>query len=107
MIPSYDFDVTGNFFEGVMGFKLVYKSEIYMIYEKDNLTVHILRAGEDIGEMEFYIEVDNVDSFWGGVKDKVSDLKFREPFDREYKMREAHIIIPATKCLMFVGQSIV
>lgn len=106
MIPSYDFDVTGKFFEDVMGFRNVYKSDIYLIYEKDNLTVHILRAGEDIGEMEFYIEVDNVDSFWDGIKDKVIGLKFREPFDREYKMREAHIIIPATKCLMFIGQSL-
>lgn len=33
-------------------------------------------------------------------------MKVREPFDREYGMREMHIIIPETKKLMFIGQEI-
>jgi len=117
MIPSFDFEVTGKFFEEVMGFTKVYSSEIYLIFEKDNLTIHILRAGENIGEMEFYLEVDNIDEVWNGevdnidevwngIKDKLENVKHKEPHNREYKMREAHIIIPATKCLMFIGQSI-
>ena len=40
------------------------------------------------------------------MKDKLGEMKVREPFDREYVMREIHIIIPETKTLMFIGQEI-
>lgn len=106
MIPSYDFEETGKFFEEVMGFKKIYNSDIYLIFERNNLTIHILRAGEGVGEMEFYLEVDNVDEVWKEIRDKLQNIKHKEPHNREYKMREAHIIIPATKCLLFIGQSI-
>ena len=39
-------------------------------------------------------------------KDKVTDIKVREPFDRDYGMREMHIAIPQTNALLFVGQRI-
>lgn len=37
------------------------KVTIRAILYKDNLTIHILRAGSDIGEIEFYFEVDDPD----------------------------------------------
>ena len=40
------------------------------------------------------------------MKDKLGEMKVREPFDREYGMREIHIIVPETKTLMFIGQEI-
>ena len=40
------------------------------------------------------------------MKDKVTGLKVREPFDREYGMRELHLEIPYTKTLLFIGQPI-
>lgn len=40
------------------------------------------------------------------MKDKTADLKIREPFVREYEMREIQIIVPETKTLMFIGQEI-
>ncbi|MDB5131041.1 MAG: Glyoxalase-like domain protein [Mucilaginibacter sp.] len=67
--------------------------------------IHILNAG-DIGEMEFYLEVQGIDDLWNNIKGKLAGIKTREPFDREYGMREFHIIIPHTKTLMFVGQGI-
>ncbi len=33
-------------------------------------------------------------------------MKVRAPFDREYGMREMHVIIPETKTLLFIGQAI-
>jgi hypothetical protein len=48
--------------------------------------------------------VDNVDNVWASIKDKVKGLKVKEPFDREYGMREIHIEIPHTKTLLFIGQ---
>ena len=68
--------------------------------------MHILRAGPDIGEMEFYLEVDDIEKVWSNMKGKLDGIKVREPFDREYGMREAHVIIPETKTLIFIGQAL-
>ena len=106
MVPSYDIKSTLNFFVDVFSFKAVMNTDNYAIVYKDNHLIHILNAGTDIGEMEFYLEVDEIDSLWDAIKDKVGDIKNKPPFDREYGMREFHIIVPHTKTLMFVGQEI-
>jgi hypothetical protein len=56
--------------------------------------------------MELYLEVDNVDALWSTIKDKVGGLKYKEPFDQEYGMREIHICIPHTNALLFIGQKL-
>ncbi|HET7003302.1 MAG TPA: VOC family protein [Puia sp.] len=104
MIPSFDMEKTVSFFKDLLGFNISMDVKTYVILSKDNLTIHILPAGSDIGEMEFYLEVDNIDLLWNSIKDKLNGIKFKEPFDREYGMREVHIIIPETKTLMFIGQ---
>jgi predicted enzyme related to lactoylglutathione lyase len=106
MVPSYDIKATLNFFVELFNFKAVMNTDNYAIVYKDNHLIHILNAGTDIGEMEFYLEVDDIDSLWDSVKDKLGDIKIKPPFDQEYGMREFHIIIPHTKTLMFVGQGI-
>lgn len=106
MIPSFNLKETVLFFKEVLGFSPEMDTETYAIYQKDNLTIHIMRAGEDIGQMEFYLEIDDLDGLWIAIKDKVTGLKVREPFDREYGMREVHIEIPQTKTLLFIGQVI-
>jgi hypothetical protein len=105
MIPSYNMKETAAFFIDLLGFGKIMYNNGYIILQKDNLTIHILNAG-DIGEMEFYLEVNDVDGLWESVKDKLAGLKVREPFDREYGMREIHIIVPHTKTLLFIGQAI-
>lgn len=106
MIPSYNISETANFFKELLGFAIGRDEGNYAILHKDNLTIHILNAGTDIGEMEFYLEVDELDGLWESIKDKLAGIKVRAPFDREYGMREFHIIIPHTKTLLFVGQAI-
>jgi hypothetical protein len=106
MIPSFNIEETGKFFKNVLNFSPVMDTVTYAIYQKDNLTIHVLRAGQDIGQMEFYLEVDDLDSFWTSVRDKVEGLKVKEPFDQEYGMREVHIGIPHTNTLLFIGQVI-
>ena len=106
MIPSFDIEKTVSFFKNLLDFKVRGDVKNYVILYKDNVTVHILHAGSDIGEMEFYLEVDNIEQVWNGMKDKLDGMKFKEPFDRDYGMREVHIIIPETKTLMFIGQVI-
>lgn len=104
MIPSFDVQKTVSFFTDILDFKIERDDKTYVILYKDSSTVHILRAGSDIGEMEFYFEVDDLDQVWDNMKDKLDGIKVREPFDREYGMREIHIIVPETKTLMFIWQ---
>ncbi|HVM89883.1 MAG TPA: hypothetical protein VMT76_16975 [Puia sp.] len=106
MIPSYNLKKTIAFFTGLLDFKIDRDDRTYFILSKDNLTLHIQRAG-DIGEMSFYLVVDDIEKVWRGMKDKLGDMKVKEPFDREYGMREIHVIVPETKTLMFIGQAIV
>ena len=106
MIPSYNIAETADFFKDLLGFSVVLDAETYAIYQKDNLTIHILRAGQNIGQMEFYLEVDNIENLWSAIKDKLSGLKVKGPFNQEYGMREIHIGIPQTNTLLFIGQEI-
>lgn len=107
MIPSYNIEKTASFFKDSLDFEIGKDDKTYVVLYKDNVTVHILRAGSDIGEMDVYLEVDDIAKVWNNMKDKLEGIKFREPFDREYGMREIHIIIPETKTLMFIGQEII
>lgn len=107
MIPSFDLKKTSDFFRDVLNFSVVMDTACYCIYEKNNLSVHILPAGENIGQMEFYMEVDDIDGIWNSIKSKVSNLKVKAPFNRDYGMREIHIEIPQTKTLLFIGQQII
>ncbi|HMH32738.1 MAG TPA: hypothetical protein VK543_06895 [Puia sp.] len=104
MIPSYSIIETASFFTELLCFSVAIKDENYSVLYKDGAMVHLLRAGEDIGEMEFYLEVDNIDALWLSIKDHLEGIKVKPPFDREYGMREFHVILPQTKTLMFVGQ---
>lgn len=106
MIPSFEIEVTANFFKTVLGFSAKMHTDVYAVYQKDNLTIHILKAGENIGQMEFYLEVDNVDDLWDEIKGKVDSMDTRGPFNRDYGMREIHIKIPQTNTLLFIGQEL-
>ncbi len=106
MIPSFNVRETVLFFQNLFAFDIVRDEKTYVILHKDNLTIHVLTAGKDIGEMEFYLEVDNIDDLWDKIKDKLEGSKVKKPFDREYGMREFHVIIPHTKTLLFTGEVI-
>lgn len=106
MIPSFKLEETIGFFKDVLDFSSVMNTETYAICQKDNLTIHVLKAGQDIGQMEFYMEVDDIDNLWAIIKDKLTGLKFKEPFNQNYGMREIHIGIPQTNTLLFIGQEL-
>lgn len=106
MIPSFNLGETGRFFRDVLGFSAMMDIPAYAIYAKDNLTIHLLPAGKDIGQMEFYLEVNDVDTLWDAIKDQLNNLQVKAPFDREYGMREMHIAVPETKTLLFIGEEV-
>ena len=105
MIPSYNIAETVLFFQDLLGFSTWMNTGTYSILQKNNNTIHILPAG-DIGEMEFYLQVDDVDALWASIIDKLDGIKHKAPFNREYGMREIHLVIPYTKTLLFIGQVI-
>lgn len=78
MIPSFNINKTVSFFIDLLDFKVARDDKTYFILYKDNLTVHILRAGKDIGQMEFYMVVDDIEQVWNGMKDKQGDMKSRD-----------------------------
>lgn len=106
MIPSFNLAATLRFFTNTLGFEAVMDTPQYAICQKDTHTVHLLPAGQDIGQTEFYLEVDDVDGFWDSIKDKVAGLRAKAPFDRDYGMREVHLEVPHTNTLLFIGQEI-
>ncbi len=106
MIPSFNLKKTAAFFIDLLDFDIRRDDTTYVILQKNNLTVHILRAGAEIGEMEFYLEVDDIEAVWHNMAGKLEGIKFKEPFDQIYGMREIHLIIPETKTLLFIGQTI-
>jgi len=106
MVPSFDIPKTVSFFTDLLDFKVGRDDKTYVILYKDNLTIHILGAGSDIGGMDFYLVVDDIENVWNSMKDKVEGMKVKEPFNREYGMREIHVVVPETKTLMFIGQEI-
>lgn len=103
MIPSFNISKTVSFFTELLSFELVRNDKLYAILQKDNLTIHILPAG-DIGEMEFYLEEDNLDAVWQQLKGKTEGIKVKPPFHQPYGMREIHLVVPETKTLLFIGQ---
>jgi len=106
MIPSFDMGKTVSFFRDVLKFEMLRDDKTYVILQKDDQTIHILRAGANIGEMEIYLEVDDLQSVWDHLKDNLNGIKFKAPFDQPYGMREIHLIVPMTKTLLFIGQAI-
>jgi hypothetical protein len=38
------------------------------------------------------------------LKDNLAEIKHKSPFERDYGMREIHLLIPETKTLLFIGQ---
>ncbi|MFN8256245.1 MAG: hypothetical protein U0W24_11180 [Bacteroidales bacterium] len=106
MIPSFNLEETSRFFIEILDFSMVMNAGNYVICQKDNLTIHILKAGADVGQMEFYLEVDQIDTLWEQIKTKVKGLKVREPFNQDYGMREIHIGIPETNTLLFIGKEL-
>ena len=106
MIPSFNIRETTLFFTDLFNFEIARDEGNYVIVYKDNHLIHILNAGLNTGEMEFYLEVDEIDSLWRQVADQLTDIKVKPPFNQDYGMREFHLIVPFTKTLMFVGQTL-
>jgi catechol 2,3-dioxygenase-like lactoylglutathione lyase family enzyme len=111
MLAVADMDSTLEFYTTILGFEVSMRSPAYSILARDGATIHFMKAAsEEVmkavrGHTEIYIEVSDLASLWEHVSRFKKDHRIRDPFDREYGMREFHIEDP-NGCLVFVGQRI-
>ena len=109
MLAVADMAETLGFYETVLGFSIVMKSDDYSIVEKDGATVHFMKAADESvmqavrGHTEIYIEVDDITGLWEHVQPFRGQYKITELSVRPYGMTEFHIADP-NDCLIFVGQ---
>ena len=106
MVPSTNVVKTAEFLQDALGFSVRILDSEYAICTRDGLSLHLLPAGKDLGQLEFYLEVDDLDSMWQQMEPFVNELKHKPPFDQPYLMREVHVELPFTKALMFIGMEI-
>ena len=107
MVPSSHLSTTKEFLVRAIGFEPSMDTPEYIILSKDGYDLHICPAGDKTGQMSIYLEVDNLDSAWEKLKNELSEgIRVREPFSRDYGMKEFHVDIPKTNTLLFVGQSV-
>ena len=106
MVPSYSVSGTRDFFKELLKFEVIMDSTEYCVVGLGEFELHIQKAGENIGEMSFYMSVDDIDTVWSLIKEKKEGLRIREPFEQPYGMKEVHINVPHTEALMFIGQPV-
>jgi predicted enzyme related to lactoylglutathione lyase len=111
MLAVSDMERTLEFYVKVLGFDVSLRSASYSIVEKDGATIHFMTAQSEAvmkavrGHTEIYIEVEDIAALWEQVRRHKQNYRVRDLFDRDYGMREFHIIDP-NDCLVFVGQRI-
>ena len=111
ILPIADMDRSIQFYLDVLGFHTVLRSASYSIVARDGASLHLALAEDESvlkateGHMSIYLEVRAIESLWSHVSVFKDRYKIRDVFDREYGMREFHIIDP-DGCLIFVGQPI-
>ncbi|MES2598898.1 MAG: VOC family protein [Verrucomicrobiota bacterium] len=111
IIPVADMQRSIRFYTKVLGFTAGLQSDTYSIVTRGGASLHLtLAADESVleatrGHTSIYLEVTGIDSLWPHVSQYKDRHKIRDLFDRDYGMREFHILDP-DDCLIFVGEEI-
>lgn len=111
IVPVESMERSIGFYTEVLGFEVMMNTESYSIVTKDATSLHLTKAEDESvlavtrGHISIYLEVEKIEPLWAHVAQFKDRYKIRDLFDREYGMREFHIIDP-DGCLVFVGQRI-
>jgi catechol 2,3-dioxygenase-like lactoylglutathione lyase family enzyme len=111
IIPVADVQRSIHFYTEILGFVVALQSDDYSIVTRGGASLHLTRAADQSvldhtrGHTSIYLEVEAIESLWSHVAQFKDRYKIRDLFDREYGMREFHIIDP-DDCLVFVGARI-
>tara|TARA_X000000950_G_scaffold193083_1_gene232824 strand:- start:2089 stop:2442 length:354 start_codon:yes stop_codon:yes gene_type:complete len=106
MIPSTNMGMTKDFLVQSLGFSVVMDTPDYIITTIEGNDLHVVPSlSESPNEVSIYLEVYDVEEAWALYQrsHQKSD-KVKPPFLQPYGMREFHVILPYTNCLIFVGQ---
>ena len=108
ILPVARMETAVTFYCEVLGFETVSKSDDYTILCRGQATLHLTKAKPGLlenarGHFSIYLEVKNIEPLWAHVTQFKDRHQIRDLFDRDYGMREFHIIDP-DGCLVFVGQ---
>jgi len=104
-------DSSIRFFTDVLGFDVAVQSADYSVLKRGGASLHLARAADQSvleatrGHMSAYLEVKDIESLWAHVSRFRDRYKIRDLFDRDYGMREFHIVA-CDDCLILVGQRI-
>ena len=111
IIPVGDMQRGIDFYTEILGFDVARHSDDYSILIKGGASLHLTRAHDQSvldatrGHTSIYLEVEAIASLWSHVSQFRHRYKIRDLFEREYGMREFHIIDP-DDCLIFVGEQL-
>src|SRR3954469_549930 len=108
IIPVADLRSSIGFYTDVLGFAAALHTDDYAILSRGGAALHLTRAADQSvleatrGHMSIYLEVESIELLWAHVSQLRDRFQIRDLFEREYGMREFHIIDP-DGCLIFVG----
>jgi predicted enzyme related to lactoylglutathione lyase len=110
ILPVADLQITSEFYRRVFGFEAPRQSSGYAVLRRGTTSIHLSKAEPGVlkktrGQFAIYLEVEDIEALWAYVSSFRDTYQIRDLFDREYGMREFHIIDP-DGCLIFVGQAV-
>jgi len=108
IIPVADLAHAHDWFTRCLGFNAEWVGETMVHLHRDAVHIRLIRKADDMDmddprrQQSVYINVDDVDALHAAHKTALEDGgDYRAPFDRDYGMREMHIIYESL--LMFFG----
>ena len=106
IIPSTNIEKTRDFLVKSLEFSVVMDSPDYIITSIEGTNLHVIPSNSETpNEMSIYLEVPSLEEAWKNYQNSSEKSeKVRPPFDQPYGMKEFHIILPHSNCLIFVGQ---
>jgi hypothetical protein len=93
----------------VFGFSATVESTHYTVMHRGGATLHLTKAASQEvltalqGKVSVYLEVQDIASLWTHVSGYKGRYRMRDLFERDYDMREFHIVDP-DGCLVMVGE---
>ncbi len=105
-IPSESLVVTKDFFQNILGFNVAFEYGDYIELEKEGMLIGIQQSEGSLNEQAFTSIYEELDNFWLLQKENLSKHDSREPFVRDYRMKEIHVEAPGTNTLLFLGENV-
>ena len=111
VLPVADMSRAIAFYREVFGFSAVVESTHYTAMTRGGASLHLTKApSEELltalqGKVSVYLEVEDIASLWAHVATFKGRYRMQDLFERDYDMREFHIVDP-DGCLIMVGEEL-